>query len=193
MSAPRPNRLGEIGFGQDLCSSSSSLVLTGATRENDCRNGPQHNRHVETQRPAIDVLQIQMHPLLEGKIAAAGNLPEASQPGLHTEATLLPGLFHPNRIANRQRARANDAHIAQQDIDQLRQLIDARAPQPLPDSSNSRVVLDFEDRPTLLVQVLDVLHARFGIDTHRPEFEHAKTPLAQTNALLYEEDGSGRI
>ena len=47
--------------------------------------------------------------------------------------------------------------------------------------------------PDLLVQVLNLLHARFGIPPHRAELEHAKAPLVEADAFLNKEDRAARI
>src|SRR5579871_1322289 len=42
-----------------------------------CWNGAQQNLEVEAERPHIDVLQVELHPLLEGNAVAAHDLPQA--------------------------------------------------------------------------------------------------------------------
>src|ERR1043166_6108590 len=86
------------------------LRSTCAAGQNDCGNSAKQNRCIKPQRPMIDVLEIELHPLLERKVAATGNLPQTGQAGLHAETSLLPRLFHACRIAHRQRPGTNDAH-----------------------------------------------------------------------------------
>ena len=73
----------------------------------------------------IDIFEIELHPLLKRKIAAPGNLPQACQARLNAEASFLPRYFHAHRIAYRQRPWADDTHVTQQNVNELRQLIDA--------------------------------------------------------------------
>ena len=43
-----------------------------------------------SQRPTVNVFQVEFHPLFKRKMATARYLPETSQPRLNTEAPLLP-------------------------------------------------------------------------------------------------------
>src|SRR5712692_1167564 len=111
-----------------------------AARQDDGGYGAKQNRSIESQRPTVDVFEIQLHPLFKRKVAATGNLPQASYAGLHTKAPFLPRQFHSHRIAHRQRARADNAHVAEQHVDQLRQLIDAGLAQPTTGARDPRIV-----------------------------------------------------
>src|SRR5437870_2425472 len=65
-----------------------ALSLAGASRHYDGGDGANQNRSIEAQRPVIDVIQIQLHPLLERKVAASGDLPQTGQPRLYAKAPL---------------------------------------------------------------------------------------------------------
>src|SRR5258708_25620093 len=165
----------------------------GAARQNDGRYGAKQNGRVEPERPAIDVFKIELHPLIEREVAAARNLPKASQAGLDAKSSFLPCQFHAGRITQRQGPWSHDAHVSQQHINQLRQLVDAGPPQPTTDRRHSWIVANFEYRTGLLVQVLDFAHARFGIALHRPKLEHLETPFVQAHSLLHKEDRTFRF
>src|SRR6266404_1773492 len=164
-----------------------------AARQYDRGNGAQQNRSVQAERPVIDILQIQLHPLFKGEITATRNLPQTGESGLHAKASFLPRFFHAEGIAQRQRPWAHDAHVAQQHIDELRQLVHAGLPQPAPYAGDPRILAHLKNRPGLFVEVFELLHSAFGVRGHGAELNHAKTPLVQSDALLNEEHRAGRI
>ena len=83
-------------------------------------------------------------------------------------------------------ARADERHLPHEHVGELRQLVEARAPQPPPAARDPRVVRDDPvgigeaHPPPLLDRVLD----------HRPELEEPELPPAPPDALLDEEDGA---
>src|SRR6266851_2087888 len=133
-----------------------------AARQDDGGYGAKQNRSIESQRPTVDVFEIQLHPLFKRKVAATGNLPQASYAGLHTKAPFLPRQFHSHRIAHRQRARADNAHVAEQHVDQLRQLIDAGLAQPTTGARDPRIVADLENRAFCIKLDGNCLHYEQG-------------------------------
>jgi len=56
------------------------------------RDRPQDDLDVAPERPAVDVLEVELHPLVEVDLAAAAHLPGAGDPGPHREAAALPAL-----------------------------------------------------------------------------------------------------
>src|SRR5687767_9017808 len=82
----------------------------GAVAGEHGRNGPGENREVELERPIVDVLEIELHPVLELDLVAAVRLPDAGEPGLHAEPAPLPGRGEALDVPHRQRARSDQAH-----------------------------------------------------------------------------------
>src|SRR5437773_2772579 len=165
-----------------ICSIPKNAALaTGcsacAARQDDGGYRAKQNRSIESQRPTVDVFEIQLHPLFKRKIAATGDLPQTSYAGLHAKAPLLPGQFHSHRIAHRQRARADDAHVAEQHVDELRQLIHAGLAQPTTDARDARIFANLENRAGLFVQVLEFFLACFSVAEHGAKLQHAKPSL----------------
>src|SRR5438105_5954687 len=80
-------------------------------------NGAHQNLQVEPQRAALDVLEVEAHPLLESNAGAAADLPQAGEPGRGGEAAELPGLVLRHFAWNR-RARPDQAHLAAQHVDE---------------------------------------------------------------------------
>ena len=102
---------------------------------------------IETERPGVDVLEIQIHPFLETHIVSTGgNLPEAGKPGFHGKAPSLPVVIFSHLGRNRGPG-ANDTHFTLKNIDQLRQLVHAGLPE---EGSNiwddTGIFFNFKDR-----------------------------------------------
>src|SRR5947207_15592557 len=117
-----------------------------AARRNNCGDRAKQDRGVKFQRPLIDVVQIELHPLFERQVAAAGYLPQTSEARLDAETSFLPGDFHAQSVANRKRPRTDNAHFAEQNVDKLWQFIDARFAQQPTGACDARVILDLKDR-----------------------------------------------
>src|SRR2546423_13051681 len=98
----------------------------------------------------IDVPHVEKHPFLEGDLIASGDLPDASEPRPDRQPPALPALVERDLLRQR-RTRADDAHVAAQDVDELRQLVDAVLAQETADRRHPRVVLPLENRARLLV------------------------------------------
>jgi hypothetical protein len=139
----------------------------------------------------IDVLHIEVHPLLEGDLAPAAHLPHAGDPRAHREAAALPRLVLRD-LARDRRPRADDGHLAAQHVDELRQLVDAELAHEPADRGDPRIVLDLEHRAALLVLLLERRAQLLGVHDHRPELEHVEEAAVQPDALLLEEHRPAR-
>src|SRR5579863_3311967 len=84
----------------------------GAGTSQDRGNRLDQDLQVKLERPFIDVLQIQLHPLFKRDRASAANLPEAGDTRTNAEAAALPVFVEAFVVANRQWARPDEAHIA---------------------------------------------------------------------------------
>src|SRR5581483_12007826 len=96
-------------------------------------------------------------------------------------------------VAQRQRPRPDERHLAAQHVQHLRQLVDRVAPQHAADRGDARVVLDLEKRPRRLVRRLERGLPLGCVDVHRPELEHAELALAEADAAVAVEDRPGRV
>src|SRR5579871_1818846 len=83
---------------------------------------------VKPEGPVVDVLEVELHPLVEVDAIAAADLPDACEPGLHRETATMPRVVMLNFARNR-RTRSDETHVAFQDIPELRQFVDAGAAQ----------------------------------------------------------------
>src|SRR5258708_40080085 len=91
--------------------------LGGSRSSNHGRNGHRQNLQIEPQRPFIQIFQIEFHPLLESDRTATLHLPQAGNPGSHTESPPMPVLREPVDVPYRQWPRANQAHVTLQHIE----------------------------------------------------------------------------
>src|SRR5262245_16448719 len=92
------------------------------------------------------------------------------------------------------RTRADQAHLASEDIPQLRQFINTAFSQPPADARDTRVIGNFKPRTVIPFILLAQLGFQcMGIADHRTEFIEGEAPLTLTNAVQSDKDRSGRI
>src|SRR6185369_3265881 len=74
----------------------SSINIVDLVRAPAAQNGrdrAQNDFPVQTERPVVDVLHIELHPGLEVDLIAPADRPQASQPGPHPKPPALPPLI----------------------------------------------------------------------------------------------------
>ena len=67
----------------------------------------------------IDIVHVEFHPLVEGDIAAAADLPQAGYAGFDAESAAVDVVLEALEIAHRQRARAHQAHVTLEYVEKL--------------------------------------------------------------------------
>ncbi len=87
-------------------------------------------------------------------------------------------------------ARADNAHLPAQDIDQLGQFVETCLAQNPSHSRDPRVVSHLEDRPVHFVFSLKAHPQRFGFGHHSAELVEGERPAIESAALLPEKDRS---
>ena len=114
------------------------------------------------------------------------DLPIAAEARRHIQTLpiILGILLH---LTGKCRARTHDAHIALQDVPQLRQLIDAGLADKLTHTSDPRVFLDLEHRAIHLILVQQIIQFRLRIRTHRTELVEFKGLAAAADTDLAED------
>src|SRR5664279_6221677 len=112
-----------------------------ATPAQDGQRGARDDLDVEPHRPVLDVVEVQPHEVVEAERRAPGDLPEARDARQHAVAAAVPGL-EALVVAQRQRARADEAHLAAQHVPELGQLVDREAAQDAADRRDAGVVAD---------------------------------------------------
>src|SRR5215207_3552577 len=104
-------------------------------------DGSQHDAQVEPERPVLYVEEVEPDHLVEREAVAPRHLPQARHPRLHVETLAVPKLVRLHLVRNR-RARADDAHVSAQHVQELRQLVQTRAPQPPSRARDARVLVE---------------------------------------------------
>src|SRR5436190_7048717 len=88
----------------------------------DHRQGATEDFQVEPERPVVNVLKVEPHPILEiVYVVTPAYLPETSQAGLDAQAAPMREVIKPFHFIHGQRARTDEAHFAAPDVEQLRQ------------------------------------------------------------------------
>ena len=90
-------------------------------------------------------------------------------------------------------SRPDEAHLATQDVEDLRELIQRRAAQEPPDPGDAWVVGDLEQPVTGLVQRSQLVLVRLGVGDHRPELEDPEVLPVSADSDLTEEDRALRV
>ena len=104
----------------------------------------------------------------------------------------LPGLVLRHLLGDR-RSRAHQAHLAQQDVHELRDLVDARHAQEAPDARHARIAVDLEHRAVALVQVRETVAVLIRVVHHRAELQERERPAAPADPRRAVEHGSARL
>src|SRR5207249_10375305 len=101
-----------------------SVRLARAAPQQYDGNRLEEDLPVQRWRPMVDVFEVQFHPAPEAEPAAALERPQTREARLHAQPAALPGLvfFH---LLGQRRARSYEGHVALQDVDELRKLIQA--------------------------------------------------------------------
>src|SRR5207237_1000910 len=118
-------------------------ISAGTITANDHRDRSGQDLEIQPKASFHNVSHVQLPADIERRRLAAANLPKsgnarlAAQNGfsIHSITFKLYVAKHP---------RANEAHAADQDINQLRQLVEARPAEPETGASNTRVIGDLE-------------------------------------------------
>src|SRR5947209_1768167 len=118
------------------------------------RQGLGEDRDVEPDRPVLEVVEVETYEVVEAEVDAAGDLPKAGH-SREDEVALPMPVVELDVVAQRQRARADERHLAAKHVEDLRQLVDRVPAQEAPDPRHTGVVLDLEERTRGLVDRLE--------------------------------------
>src|SRR5438067_245909 len=146
---------------------------------------------VGPERPARHIQVVDLDHLLERHAAAAEDLPRASHAGRQVQAAPAPALYEVVLVDD-ERARADQAHLALEDVDQLRQLVEGSLAEETPDARDARVVGDLEEA-RLLVEVGELVLEGLGVVDHRAELDDLEPSPIAADARLPEEDPATRV
>ena len=109
------------------------------------------------------------------------NLGKACNTRFDGKANTLQGLV-PSDEVRPFGSRADQAHIAHQDVEQLRKLIEASSPEHFAERSDPPVIPGSPDGAGIFLGIVD----------HRPEFVEDEDSAVFTDPALFEKNGAGR-
>ena len=92
-----------------------------------------------------------------------------------------------------QRARADETHLAGDDVEQLRKLVQGGSPKPAPDAGHARIGGDLEQPLLGLVAIPQRVLQVLGVGDHGAELEHVEASAMAANAQLAEEDRTAAV
>ena len=141
---------------------------------------------------ATDIVVVEAHLTFERDVAAATDLPNAGKARRHGEAHAVPRLVFGHFRRNR-RARSDNGHIAFENVDELRQFIEAELAENVSKRVNTRVVLHLEGLAASLVLGHEFFSAFFGVNVHAAELVHGEQRAVLANASLLEDDRALRV
>src|SRR5262245_38558366 len=137
--------------GLSAAPSGARAGLVGAAAAEDDADGAPEDDEVEGEGPVVDVVEVEPDGVVPGQLRTPGDLPE---PG-HAGADEQPAADVAEEVAvvGGQRARPDQRHLALEDVDQLRQLVERGLAQEAADRGDPRVILDLEEQTVGLVLV----------------------------------------
>lgn len=164
----------------------------GGTFGDEDFDGLDHDDEVFDDAVVFDVHEVVDEFVVRRGVVLGEDLREARDAGLDVVAVGVLGVFL-RELLDEVRAlgaRADEAHVAVEDVKNLRQLVEARRADEGPDFRDARVVVRRELRPRVFL----------GVDAHRAEFvdlvglaETARADLAvKRGAVVLELYGKGR-
>lgn len=124
----------------------------------------------------LDILEVEADFLRKGKIRAAGNLRETSNPGPHGEDAPLMRLIELH-LFGEVRPRANERQMASKDIEELWELIERPAAENATHPRDTWVIAHFEEWSiAAMAKGGNSFPPTISIPRHRPKLEHRNFP-----------------
>src|SRR5262245_3102603 len=105
----------------------------------DRRNGPQENAEVQPEGPTLHVCDVVVVDFEERERPAPPDLRKTRDSWLHVEFVQMLGGVVADVLGN-VGTRADERHVALEHADEIRQLVEARPPEPAADRGDPRVV-----------------------------------------------------
>ena len=131
----------------------SHLASTSAGK--DLNDSEENNLQVRDGTAFGDVLKVTPNHAVEVGIVSVGHLPPAGDPRLHGKSLqVVLGVL--GNLVRQRRARADDGHLAQKHVEELRELVDGVLANEPADLGDARVVLHLEHGASDLVLALEL-------------------------------------
>ena len=144
----------------------------------DGENRPKETTAIEEETEILDIFTVKFRFDRNFQFVATIDLCPASEARANVVRTVFVALFNQIRLIPQGGSRPDDAHLADEDVEDLRQFVEARLPQ---EGSNLRDVLF-----RILQQMRWNIMRR--IDFHRPIFQNREELLVLPDAPLAEEN-----
>ena len=165
-------------------------------------DGLEDDLYVPAEAPVDDVVRVQLHHFLEVRdLRAAADLPQAGDARLRRQTrAVVEFVFLP--LVHRRGTGAYQAHLALQDVEELRELIQARGADELPDTGLLLPVLDpVPDDPRIPVQLEhhpaavlpQLLFALLRVQVHGPQLIDLELFPVLAHPRLFKEDRAGAL
>ncbi len=152
-----------------------------------CLEGSEDDFQIKPQADVLEIANVKLNPLVIGHIIAPADLPGAGKAGPHCKIYVAARAIH-LKFGNRNRPRANNAHVAQNDVPDLRQLIEAGFAKKIADAGDARVVLQLERGLPFVsrgfVGGQQLFKAGFGIWNHRAQLPAPECLAIAANTLV---------
>src|SRR6476660_7704967 len=175
--------------------SSSSAIRSGgralerALGAEHRRDGLEHDEQIVRDGPILDVEEVEANVVVERQLAAASRLPEARDAGADLESIAVPVLVGSDLLGER-RPGPDQAHLALQDVQELRELVQAVTPEPPSDARDPWILADLEQGARSLVPLLELGEEQLGASHHGAELVDREGPALAADAHLLEEHGA---
>ena len=160
-------------------------VLTGATAEEDGRDGAQEDLEIEQEGPLVDIFKVESDPIGEVvHIISARYLPEAGHAWGNAQAAALVICSHGEGLVSRQGTRADKAHLPKENIKKLGEFIERGEAKEVTHLGNTRIFFNLKDRATHLIKSFELGLLHFGITHHGAKLVHGERGPVSTATLL---------
>src|ERR687887_168829 len=139
--------------------------------------GAEEDLQVDPGRAVLDVPDVELDAFVPRQLRAAVYLGPAGEAGLDVEPAALPGRVLLHLVAKRG-PRADEAHVAADDVPELRQLVEREAAEEAARPGDAGVAAVDGEAGALAL----------GADDHRPQLEQVEVSALVADAALAVED-----
>src|SRR5215216_3351510 len=165
-----------------LIAASMNLLVRSSPNENN-PDRANDDLQIEPDRIILDVIQIVLGVQVHGLVTPAVDLPPPCQTGWHRKTLSLPRLILIDEIRHF-RTGTYETHRPSQDVEKLREFIQAEAAEQSSRPRDPRIILHFMDKIPLQVQLLYFGFSLLCILDHGPEFQHFENAAVLPHPFL---------
>jgi hypothetical protein len=166
--------------------------LEGAAPAHDSPHGLHQDLDVEPQRVVLHVVQVFLGVEVHGLVGAPVDLPPAGDALGYGKALALPQVVLFDQVGHLG-TRPHQRHLAEEDVEELGQLVERGAAQEMPDARDARVVGGLVDELAQAVGLLDQVLQPVGVRHHGAELDHLEGTAILAGAQLAVEDRAAAV